>query len=55
MFVPVWQQSAGALHDAPGAAHVGAQLDAAAQTPSDCPSTAAQQPLAHSASLLHAA
>ena len=57
MFVPVWQQSAGTEHDAPGPAHVGggAQFDAAAQTPSDCPWTGAQQPLWHSASLLHAA
>jgi hypothetical protein len=55
MFVPVWQQSAGTEHDAPGAAHVGAQFDDAAQTPSDCPSTGAQHPLWHSASVLHAA
>ena len=55
MFVPVWQQSEGVVHDAPGAAHVGAQFDEAAHTPSDCPSTGAQQPLWHSASLLHAA
>src|SRR5678815_1156093 len=55
MFVPVWQQSAGTEHDAPGPAHVGAQFDAAAHTPRDWPSTGAQQPLWHSASLLHAA
>jgi hypothetical protein len=57
MFVPVWQQSDGVAHETPGPAHVGGgvQFVAAAHTPRDCPWTAAQQPLWHSASVLHAA
>jgi hypothetical protein len=49
-----WQQSVVVLQALPAGWHV-AHADAAAQTPSDWPSTAAQHPLWHSALLLHAA